>query len=173
MTVPNAARHLLSPQSPDVAISSFNSFHSIQNPNQTPKLDTNPDARKPVAHYPPEAIQAQQHANNGSSGFASMGSLTHTSNSDSGEELFAKALSPRSPDLPRSPFSFSPETLQMWFLHLFFLSYIYHSWHSFILFFFFFTPGTVIHLRPVHAQWFPPRCIDTIQYVYSTESKNW
>lgn len=113
MTVPNAARHLLSPQSPDVAISSFNSFHSIQNPNPTPKLDTNPDARKPVAHYPPEAVQAQQHANNGSSGFASMGSLTHTSNSDSGEELFAKALSPRSPDLPRSPFSFSPETLQM------------------------------------------------------------
>ena len=111
--VPNAARHLLSPQSPDVAVSSFNSFHSVQNSNPTSKSSADSDARKPVVHYPPESIQAQQHANDGSSGFASMGSLARTSSSDSGEELFAKALSPRSPDLPRSPFSFSPETLQM------------------------------------------------------------
>lgn len=101
----NAARHLLSPQSPDVAISSFKSFNSIPNPNPAPKA---------VAHYPPESIQVQQHVNDGSSGFASMGSIAGpSSNSDSGEELFAKALSPRSPDLPRSPFSFAPESLRM------------------------------------------------------------
>jgi len=103
LTVIGSAARLLSPQSPDVAISSFNSFHTIHNPN--------PPAVKAVA--PPESIQAQQHANNGSSGFASMNSLAGPSNIDSGEELFAKALSPRSPDLPRSPFSFAPETLHM------------------------------------------------------------
>jgi hypothetical protein len=31
------------------------------------------------------------------------------SSADSGDDLFAKALSPRSPDIPRSPFSFSSE----------------------------------------------------------------
>lgn len=98
-----SAARLLSPQSPDVAVSSFNSFHNIHNPN--------PPAVKAVA--PPESIQAQQHASNSSSGFASMNSLAGPSNTDSGEELFAKALSPRSPDLPRSPFSFAPETLHM------------------------------------------------------------
>lgn len=103
LTVIGSAARLLSPQSPDVAVSSFNSFHNIHNPN--------PPAVKAVA--PPESIQAQQHASNSSSGFASMNSLAGPSNTDSGEELFAKALSPRSPDLPRSPFSFAPETLHM------------------------------------------------------------
>jgi hypothetical protein len=37
----------------------------------------------------------------------SMSSLARTSSAESGEDLFAKALSPRSPDLPRSPFSFA------------------------------------------------------------------
>lgn len=109
ITAPSNARHLLSPQSPDVAISSFKSFNTISNPNP----NSSP-ARKAVAHYPPESIQVQQHVNDGSSGFASMGSIAGTSsNSDSGEELFAKALSPRTPDLPRSPFSFAPESLHM------------------------------------------------------------
>ncbi|BCS20806.1 uncharacterized protein APUU_21239S [Aspergillus puulaauensis] len=112
--------HLLSPQSPDVAVSSFNSFHSMQpsiprsTPPSNPTSNPAPESVKTVAHYPPESLQAQQSAGF-SRGFASMGAVapSTSSGSDSGEDLFAKALSPRSPDLPRSPFSFSPETLHM------------------------------------------------------------
>ncbi|KAF5859260.1 hypothetical protein ETB97_003165 [Aspergillus alliaceus] len=101
-----AARHLLSPQSPDVAVSSFNSFHRLQQP--TPKSET-PEPIRTIVHYPPESIQAQQSRDENNNGFASMSTIARTSSADSGEELFAKALSPRSPDLPRSPFSFAPE----------------------------------------------------------------
>ncbi|KAJ0415506.1 hypothetical protein BJY00DRAFT_257757 [Aspergillus carlsbadensis] len=106
--------HLLSPQSPDVAVSSFNSFHSIQPPASRPAPTSQPsEPVKAVVHYPPESIQAQQNVSF-NTGFASMGAAARTSSTDSGEDLFAKALSPRSPDLPRSPFSFtSPETLHM------------------------------------------------------------
>ncbi|KAL2818503.1 hypothetical protein BDW59DRAFT_127605 [Aspergillus cavernicola] len=109
------ASHLLSPQSPDVAVSSFNSFHSVQPSVQQSQPTSHPTSQPPkaVAHYPPESIQAQQNVGF-STGFASMGGATaHSTSSDSGEDLFAKALSPRSPDLPRSPFSFSPESLHM------------------------------------------------------------
>lgn len=117
---PSSSAHLLSPLSPDIAVSSFNSFHGIQRPEPTPAAAPAPvpasvpalaDPVKTVAHYPPESLQAQQSTRDGSSGFAPMDTVTHTSGVDSGEELFAKALSPRTPDLPRSPFSFAPETL--------------------------------------------------------------
>lgn len=78
------------------------------NPTPTPDSHTNPsgpETFKPVAFFPPTALQeAQQHG--GSTGFAAMGAISRTNSNDSGEDLFAKALSPRSPDLPRSPFSF-------------------------------------------------------------------
>ncbi|KAJ5514466.1 hypothetical protein N7463_004018 [Penicillium fimorum] len=112
--------HLLSPQSPDVAVSSFSSFRNVAhkhihsmptpdtNPTPTPSSHINPsgpESLKPVALFPPSTLQeAQQNSDQG--GFASMGAITRTPSNDSGEELFAKALSPRSPDLPRSPFSF-------------------------------------------------------------------
>ncbi|KAF7173759.1 hypothetical protein CNMCM5623_006008 [Aspergillus felis] len=107
------ARHLLSPQSPDVAVSSFNSFHTMQ-PMSNAALHPSPapdTSLRTVALYPPESVQAQQNNNDHNSGFASMTAITRTSSADSGEDLFAKALSPRSPDLPRSPFSFAPETV--------------------------------------------------------------
>ncbi|CAG8131137.1 unnamed protein product [Penicillium salamii] len=116
---------LLSPQSPDVAVSSFSSFrneanrhiHSMPtpstNPTPTPSIQTNisgPESLKPVALFPPDFLQEAQQAS-GPTGFAamgaSMGALPRGTSNDSGEELFAKALSPRSPDLPRSPFSFA------------------------------------------------------------------
>ncbi|KAJ5095898.1 hypothetical protein NUU61_005254 [Penicillium alfredii] len=117
---PNTA-HLLSPQSPDVAVSSFSSFRNIAsrpmhsmltpdtNPTPTPSSHTNPsgpDSLKTVAHHPPESVQEAQQTS-GPGGFAAMGSITRTTSAESGEDLFAKALSPRSPDLPRSPFSFA------------------------------------------------------------------
>jgi hypothetical protein len=111
--VASDASHLLSPQSPDVAVSSFNSFHTMQPisnaaSHPSPAADT---SLRTVAHYPPEAIQAQQNSSDQNIGFASMTAITRTTSADSGEDLFAKALSPRSPDLPRSPFSFAPETV--------------------------------------------------------------
>ncbi|CAG7922607.1 unnamed protein product [Penicillium olsonii] len=117
---PNTA-HLLSPQSPDVAVSSFSSFRNVAhrnihsmptpdtNPSSTPNLQTNPsgpESLKPIALFPPTALQEFQQSN-GPTGFASIGPLSRDPSNDSGEDLFAKALSPRSPDLPRSPFSFS------------------------------------------------------------------
>lgn len=78
----------------------------------TPQARTNPAGSEPlraVAQFPPEALQEAQQGNE-PTGFASMNSmssLVRTSSAESGDELFAKALSPRSPDLPRSPFSFA------------------------------------------------------------------
>ncbi|KAJ5145282.1 hypothetical protein N7448_002674 [Penicillium atrosanguineum] len=123
---PNSA-HLLSPQSPDVAVSSFSSFRNganrsagslptpVTNPIPTPSSSTKPtglENLKPVALHPPESIQDLQQTS-ATSGFSAMNSMTsmsslaRTSSAESGEDLFAKALSPRSPDLPRSPFSFT------------------------------------------------------------------
>ncbi|CAG7941154.1 unnamed protein product [Penicillium nalgiovense] len=115
---------LLSPQSPDVAVSSFSSFRNVANrhihsmptpntnPTPTPSSQINPsgpEALKPVALFPPDFLQESQQTSE-PTGFAAMsaamGPISRTPSNDSGEELFAKALSPRSPDLPRSPFSF-------------------------------------------------------------------
>ncbi|KAJ5580458.1 hypothetical protein N7450_006759 [Penicillium hetheringtonii] len=120
---PNTA-HLLSPQSPDVAVSSFSAFSNVakRTPHSMPTPDTNPtptpmshvqpsttEPPKPVALHPPESLQEAQKSTD-APGFApisSMSSIVRSPSTDSGEELFAKALSPRSPDLPRSPFSFA------------------------------------------------------------------
>ncbi|KAA8648879.1 hypothetical protein EYZ11_006425 [Aspergillus tanneri] len=110
----SSSEHLLSPQSPDIAISSFNAFNMIQQTEASVPVSGAAEPVKTVAHYPPESLQAQQSIRDGSSGFVPMGkTIVRTSSVDSGEELFAKALSPRTPDLPRSPFSFAPETLRM------------------------------------------------------------
>lgn len=101
MDTPNSVddgAHLLSPQSPDVAVSSYNSFRN------TPVSEP---PRKAVVHHPPASVQAQQ--NSAQNLFGSMDTIARTSSADSDNELFAKALSPRSPDIPRSPFSFAPE----------------------------------------------------------------
>ncbi|KAJ5550417.1 hypothetical protein N7461_005115 [Penicillium sp. DV-2018c] len=118
-SAPNTA-HLLSPQSPDVAVSSFSSFRNVAHSHvhSMPTPDTNPtpiatshgdgagpESLKPVAFFPPSSVQEAQR-NSGTTGFAAMGTISRTHSNDSGEGLFAKALSPRSPDLPRSPFSF-------------------------------------------------------------------
>lgn len=93
--------HPLSPQSPDVAISSFSSFHSVAMNNN------NLDVKRIVSHPPPSFIQQAQ---SNSSNISLMEPLAHSAASDS-DDLFAKALSPRTPDLPRSPFSFSPSEI--------------------------------------------------------------
>lgn len=97
-----SASHPLSPEGPDVAISSFNSFRHtpISDPTKYP-------IRNAIAHLPPASIKAQQEQHISEGGFTRLTSPKIDQNTDDG--LFAKALSPRSPDIPRSPFSFSPE----------------------------------------------------------------
>lgn len=82
------------------------------NPTTTPSSHVNTsglESLKPVALFPPDFLQETQQSSE-LTGFAAMGAamgaISHIPSNDSGEELFAKALSPRSPDLPRSPFSF-------------------------------------------------------------------
>lgn len=88
-----SSTHLLSPDSPDIAVSSFSSFSN-----------TGTQPFRVVAQLPPASIrEAQMNAG----GFEFLTDLAQTKSTDSGDELFAKALSPRTPDLPRSPFSFS------------------------------------------------------------------
>ncbi|KAK2794128.1 hypothetical protein FQN52_009210 [Onygenales sp. PD_12] len=106
--------HPLSPEAPDVAISSFNSFHNtpISDPAQPSSFTTATTTLQTVAHLPPAHIQAQQQQQQSQQGFASLAPAHNepsTSPTDLSDGLFAKALSPRSPDIPRSPFSFSPE----------------------------------------------------------------
>ncbi|KUL88535.1 hypothetical protein ZTR_05518 [Talaromyces verruculosus] len=97
----DAQAHPLSPQSPDIAVSSFSSFHGVT-------LNNAPDTRRIVAHHPPSSIQQAQNNSSEISDIGLMDPLTRSATSDSADDLFAKALSPRTPDLPRSPFSFSP-----------------------------------------------------------------
>jgi hypothetical protein len=92
--------HPLSPEGPDVAISSFRSFQNT--PISTSSLKA---TKQVVGLAPPSHIQAQQEVETSSS----ISYIANPQGTDSGDELFAKALSPRSPDIPRSPFSFSPE----------------------------------------------------------------
>ncbi|KAI9739799.1 MAG: hypothetical protein M1834_006520 [Cirrosporium novae-zelandiae] len=98
----NHEAHPLSPESPDVAVSSFASFR-----NTPVSADSSKSAAVPrtIAYAPPPYVQAQQKE----SGIASIDKVTGTQGyTTEDEQLFAKALSPRTPDIPRSPFSFSP-----------------------------------------------------------------
>ncbi|QKX53590.1 uncharacterized protein TRUGW13939_00669 [Talaromyces rugulosus] len=89
--------HLLSPETSDVAISSFNSFRHAP---QSSGIET----KRIVSHQPPPVLQKAQ---NSAADFGFMDTLTRTESTDSTDGLFAKALSPRTPDIPLSPFSFS------------------------------------------------------------------
>ncbi|KAJ5500126.1 hypothetical protein N7453_009177 [Penicillium expansum] len=101
-SAPNTA-HLLSPQSPDVAVPSFSSFrnvthghiHSMPTPdtNATPTPSSHinpsgPESLKPVALFPPSALQEVQN-NSSPNGFtamgAAMGAISFTPSNDSGE----------------------------------------------------------------------------------------
>jgi hypothetical protein len=81
-----------------MAFSSFSSFR------QTPSAGLNPATKKIISSQPPpDHVRRQQNT-------TSMPSINFISNVpeiDEGDELFAKALSPRTPDVSRSPFSFS------------------------------------------------------------------
>ncbi|RVX72223.1 hypothetical protein B0A52_04427 [Exophiala mesophila] len=97
--------HPLSPEASDIAHSSFSSFH--QGPMPT-------TAKRIVAQPPPDFLIKQQGDPTASSlSFLATASLQDRQpapsqgNDPSEDDLFAVALSPRSPDGPKSPFSIS------------------------------------------------------------------
>jgi hypothetical protein len=94
---PSHDYHPLSPDHDDVAYSSFQSFR--QNPSTTSSTGTS----RMTAQFPPDHIKIQQ--NNLPT--TSLDYVSQANDKDTGDELFAKSLSPRSPDDPKSPFSFS------------------------------------------------------------------
>lgn len=100
--------HPLSPEVSDMAYSSFSAFRA--GPASPKSASTAP--KKIVAAAPPPSILSQQAADpqGPSLNFISnmpTSAATGTSTSDDPDDLFAVALSPRSPDLAKSPFSFS------------------------------------------------------------------
>jgi hypothetical protein len=111
---PTSDIHPLSPEVSDMAYSSFSSFRT--GPISPKSASTVPPPRRMVAQAPPSSILQQQSAGSGApsldfiSNLPSAKAATHTATTDSDDpddDLFAVALSPRSPDIAKSPFSFS------------------------------------------------------------------
>ncbi|RMZ88330.1 hypothetical protein DV736_g4435, partial [Chaetothyriales sp. CBS 134916] len=106
---PNTFTHDLHPLSPEVSDVAHSAFRSFRHPPTSPQSEAASAAppassvRKILAHEPPESIRRQQTA----SSIASVDFVTQP-DSDS-DDLFAVAIGPRSPDIPKSPFSFSSE----------------------------------------------------------------
>ncbi|KAF2265692.1 hypothetical protein CC78DRAFT_532356 [Lojkania enalia] len=107
----------LSPESSDVAVSSFAAFKGT-NPSvlaAKPPQPPQTTSRKVAAHIPPPSVVAQQHE------FPGMASLNALSSpppvfqsrgqpppdDDNDDGLFALPISPRSPEMTKSPFSFA------------------------------------------------------------------
>jgi hypothetical protein len=86
-----------------VAVSSFGSFR--QKPSAVSNSAPN---KKYTAQAPPEYVR--RHQSNATA--LSISRIANLQEKEGGDELFAKPLSPRTPDVTRSPFSFSSkETL--------------------------------------------------------------
>jgi hypothetical protein len=112
----------LSPESSDIAVSSFAAFKGANpsalaaKPPQQPQVQQ-PALRKVTAAVPPPSIVAQQSSGMGSlnalSGpapvFQSRGLALAADDDDDDDGLFAMPISPRSPEVGKSPFSFGGE----------------------------------------------------------------
>jgi hypothetical protein len=94
---PSHDYHPLSPDHDDVAYSSFQSFKT------NPPTASSTSAPRMTAQFPPDHIKHQQ----SKLPTTSLDYASRTNDKDAADELFAKSLSPRSPDDPKSPFSFS------------------------------------------------------------------
>lgn len=108
----------LSPEQSDVAVSSFGSFAALKGmPNVSTLAARSPQrptksTKKMAAQRPPDSILAQQRQ----AGVASLNAYAggHTGfsgevNDERGDDLFALPMSPRSPEMGKSPFSFGSE----------------------------------------------------------------
>ena len=122
---PDNYHNPLSPESSDVAVGGFSSFAELKGVPPTSTLaakppqqpaEQQPAPRKVVAQRPPESFAAQQRHQAGGMGslnaFASgdvgMSQSTPDDNDDE-DDLFALPMSPRSPEMTKSPFSFAAQ----------------------------------------------------------------
>jgi hypothetical protein len=96
-----------------MAYSSFSSFRA--GPISPKSASTVPPPRRIVAQAPPSSILQQQSAGSAANSLDFISNLpsadstttTKATLDDPDDDLFAVALSPRSPDIAKSPFSFS------------------------------------------------------------------
>ncbi|PSS07104.1 hypothetical protein M430DRAFT_37693, partial [Amorphotheca resinae ATCC 22711] len=98
--------HPLSPDSGDVAVSSFALFQGGS-------------SRRTVARNPPNHLITQQHDSRGGNRMASLdevaiGNVPKRIEDETEDELFAVKLSPRSPEMAKSPFSFTAKDTAPW-----------------------------------------------------------
>lgn len=113
VNTPIRESHPLSPENGDMAHSSFSAFRERSLPSQQPQQT----GKKVVAQLPPEYIKQQQSqltsldfATSNGTMYESQRNIEDATNNDS-DDLFAIALSPRSPDDPKSPFSIPPSEI--------------------------------------------------------------
>ncbi|EME39381.1 hypothetical protein DOTSEDRAFT_75172 [Dothistroma septosporum NZE10] len=109
----------LSPEQSDVAVGSFGSFAALKGALSPATMAAKPpqpptqQSRKFTAQRPPEAFAAQQrqHASMGSLNAFASGDVPPVPNDkhDDDDDLFALPMSPRSPDMSKSPFSFAAQ----------------------------------------------------------------
>ena len=99
--------HPLSPEVSDMAYSSFSAFRA--GPASPKSASAAPAPKRVVAQAPPASILQQQADESGHSlnFISNLSNNVSTSTADDPDDLFAVALSPRSPDIAKSPFSFS------------------------------------------------------------------
>ncbi|KAH8808386.1 hypothetical protein F5884DRAFT_367888 [Xylogone sp. PMI_703] len=102
--------HPLSPDMGDVAVSSFSLFHSAAAPRASVKA---------VAQDPPDYILGRQAESLvpgriGSLDEVASGNIAPRVDDETEDELFAVRLSPRSPDMAKSPFSFTAKDTAPW-----------------------------------------------------------
>jgi hypothetical protein len=94
----------------DVAVSSFALFHSASASARPPRA---------VAQSPPDHLLARQIDSRGGSRISSLDAVTsgHVPSRDENETeegLFAVRMSPRSPEMTKSPFSFTSKDTAPW-----------------------------------------------------------
>ncbi|KAF4629336.1 hypothetical protein G7Y89_g8811 [Cudoniella acicularis] len=103
--------HPLSPEMGDVAVSSFALFHSASAPRPS----------RIVAQSPPDHLLAIQGDSRGGSRINSLDAITgghipsmEDASTEDGDDLFAVRMSPRSPEMTKSPFSFTSKDTAPW-----------------------------------------------------------
>lgn len=119
---PQPYHNPLSPESSDVAVGSFGSFAALKGaapPSTMAAKSPQPPAqqqRKIAAQRPPESFQRQQAEGMGSLNAFASGDMglsqpqpQPNKQEDDGDDLFALPMSPRSPEMAKSPFSFATQ----------------------------------------------------------------
>ena len=106
----------LSPEGSDVAISGFSSFAALKGEPDLAVLAAKPpqppaQQRKVVAQRPPDSFQQRQSGMGSLNAFAapSFSSPPAVGDDKDEDDLFALPMSPRSPEMTKSPFTFAAQ----------------------------------------------------------------